>query len=176
MTADTPSPSPRGSSLLTQMRPALLKFFMRKTGSGAEAEDLTQDVLMRALAHARWETPEDAKGYLFRTAVNRWRDYQRKLRGRGQPDRLVEDLEEYAGSENTPDHVLVVREDLNQGFEALEAMHERTRTVLVLIQVEQMKTETVAEMLGISARAVRKHLAKGIETLMRLRKRQEWIR
>jgi len=158
------------------MRPALLKFFMRKTGSGAEAEDLTQDVLMRALAHARWETPEDAKGYLFRVAINRWRDYQRKLLTRGQPERWVDELEEQVGSENTPDHVLVVREDLNQVIEALEAMQERTRTVLVLIQVEQMKTETVAEMLGISSRAVRKHLAKGIETLMRLRKRQEWMR
>jgi len=39
-----------------------------------------------------------------------------------------------------------------------------------------MKVATVAEMLGISVRAVSKHLAKGIEVLIRLRKRQEWVR
>lgn len=35
--------------LVADMRPALLKYFRRRTGSAAEAEDLTQDVLLRAL-------------------------------------------------------------------------------------------------------------------------------
>ena len=44
------------------------------------------------------------------------------------------------------------------------------------VKIDTGRLATVAEMLGISSRAVRKHLAKGIETLMRLRKRQEWMR
>jgi len=158
------------------MRPALVQFFLRKTGNKPEAEDLAQEVLMRALRHARWTTLEDAKGYLFRCAINRWRDYQRKARGQRPTEEWGENLEGLPGSENAPERVLVVRDELDQVFQALEAMNERTRTVVVMIQVEQMKAETVAQMLGISSRAVRKHLAKGIEILTRLRKRQEWAR
>ena len=52
-------------------------------------------------------------------------------------------------------------------------MNVRTRTVLMLIKLEQMKVATVAEMLGISASAVAKHLAKGIAQLATLRKQQD---
>lgn len=168
--------APNGASVLTQMRPALLKYFLRKTGSAAEAEDLTQDVLVRSLTHANWKSLEEAKGYLFRSAVNRWHDRHRKSQVRATTVEWHEEAEEYSGTQNPLERALVIREELSQIFQALEEMKERTRTVLVLIKVEQMKLETVAEMLGISVRAVNKHLAKGIEVLMRLRKRQEWVR
>jgi DNA-directed RNA polymerase specialized sigma24 family protein len=45
-------------------------------------------------------------------------------------------------------------------------MNVRTRTVLMLIELEDMRTATVAEMLGISVSAVDKHLAKGIAQLV----------
>jgi DNA-directed RNA polymerase specialized sigma24 family protein len=52
-------------------------------------------------------------------------------------------------------------------------MNVRTRTVLMLIKLEQMRVATVAEMLGISVSAVAKHLAKGIAQLATLRKQQD---
>jgi DNA-directed RNA polymerase specialized sigma24 family protein len=52
-------------------------------------------------------------------------------------------------------------------------MNARTRTVLMLIKLEQMRIATVAEMLGISVSAVGKHLAKGIAQLAALRKQQD---
>jgi DNA-directed RNA polymerase specialized sigma24 family protein len=52
-------------------------------------------------------------------------------------------------------------------------MNMRTRTVVMLIKLEQMKVATVAEMLGISTSAVGKHLAKGIAQLAALREEQE---
>lgn len=162
--------------LLVQMRPALFRYFLRKTGSTAEAEDLTQDVLVRSLTHANWESLEQAKGYLFRCAVNRWRERYRKKQSRVQTVDWAPDIEEFSGSENPPERILIGREELEQILEALEQMNERTRTVLVLVNVEQMKIAAVAEMLGISVRAVSKHLAKGIEILSRRRKRQEWMR
>jgi RNA polymerase sigma factor (sigma-70 family) len=167
---------PNGMSLLVQMRPALLKYFLRKTGSAAEAEDLTQDVLVRSLTHSSWKSLDEAKGYLFRSAVNRWRDRRRRQRVHTPAIQWSEAVEEYLGTENPPERVLIAREELNQIFQALEQMNERTRTVLMLIRIEQMKVATVADMLGISVRAANKHLAKGVEILMRLRKRQEWLR
>jgi RNA polymerase sigma factor (sigma-70 family) len=165
------------ASVVSEMRPALLKYFKRKTGNPAEAEDLAQDVLLSALTHPNWETRDQAKGYIFRTAVNRWRDSLRRRRTRGptvawdeaSPERANQEI----GVEISPERVLMAGEELNQVVRALEGMHVRTRTVLMLIKLEQMRVASVAEMLGISTSAVAKHLAKGIAQLAALRKEQE---
>ena len=165
------------ASFVSEMRPALVKYFKRKTGSPVEAEDLAQDVLLRALTHPNWKTHDQAKGYIFRTAVNRWRDSLRRQRIRGAVIAWDEASPEHAnantGSENPPERVLIAGEELNQVVQALEGMNARTRTVLMLIKLEQMRIATVAEMLGISVSAVGKHLAKGIAQLATLRKQQD---
>jgi RNA polymerase sigma factor (sigma-70 family) len=172
-TKSTTSTSADAPSLAAQMRPALLKYFRRKTRSAAEAEDLTQDVLVRALTHANWQSPDQAKGYIFRIAVNCWHDRQRRLRAQ-RHEVAHDELEiEQAGVERPPETVLVIREQLIQVVRALEAMSERTRAVLMLIKLEQMRAAAVAEMLGISESAVNKHLAKGLARLAELRKHQD---
>lgn len=163
--------TPPSASLVAQMRPALVKYFQRKTGSAVEAEDLTQDVLMRALTHVKWKTPSEAKGYIFRIAVNCWRDRCRRLKAHGVIVALDESNIEEAGVENPPECVLIEEQDLNQLARALEQLTVRTRTVLMLIKLEQMKIATVAEVLGISVSAVNKHLARGLANLAQLRNR-----
>jgi RNA polymerase sigma factor (sigma-70 family) len=164
------------ASFVSEMRPALVKYFKRKTGNPAEAEDLAQDVMLRALTHPNWKTHDQAKGYIFRTAVNRWRDSLRRRRIRGAviawDESSSEHVNENYGSENLPERVLIAGEELHQVVRALEGMNVRTRTVLMLIKLEQMKVATVAEMLGISVSAVGKHLAKGIAQLAALRQQQ----
>ncbi len=164
------------ASFVSEMRPALVKYFKRKTGNPVEAEDLAQDVLLRALTHPNWKTQDQAKGYIFRTAVNRWRDNLRRQRIRGAVMPWDETSSGRAnansGSENPTERVLIAAEELNQVVQALEGMNVRTRTVLMLIKLEQMRIATVAEMLGISVSAVGKHLAKGISQLAALRKQQ----
>lgn len=171
---DSPSDN---ASFVSEMRPALVKYFKRKTSNLVEAEDLAQDVLLRALTHANWKSQEQAKGYIFRTAVNRWRDSLRRQRIRGSvitwDEASSEQVNQNRGSENLPERVSIAGEELNQVVQALEGMNVRTRTVLMLIKLEQMRVATVAEMLGISVRAVGKHLAKGIAQLAALRKQQE---
>jgi RNA polymerase sigma factor (sigma-70 family) len=165
------------ASFVSEMRPALVKYFKRKTGNPVEAEDLAQDVLLRALTHPNWKTQDQAKGYIFRTAVNRWRDNLRRQRIRGTvipwDDAAPDRADENTRGENHPERVLIAGEELNQVVRALEGMNVRTRTVLMLIKLEQMRVATVAEMLGISVSAVAKHLAKGIAQLATLRKQQD---
>lgn len=161
--------NPLSADLVSQMRPALLQYFRRKTGSAAEAEDLTQDVLIRALTHVRWRTPGEAKGYIFRIAINRWRDRCRRLRAHGTKVDLDVAVIEHTAVERPPECALMEKEELYQLTMALGKLSERTRTILMLIKLEQIKIATVAEMLGISVSAVNKHLAKGLESLARMR-------
>jgi RNA polymerase sigma factor (sigma-70 family) len=164
-----------GTSLATQLRPALVRYFKRKTGNVAEAEDLAHEVLMRAFSRRRsWTTQEEARGYIFRAAINRWRDRYRRLQIRG----TAVPWDEVAAAQLTvprssPEDALIVHEELDQIAQALEELSARTRTVMVLIRLEQMKVATVAKMLGISVSAVNKHLSKGMAHLARIRNQQD---
>jgi len=157
------------------MRPSLLRYFSRKTRNVVEAEDLTQEALVRSLPHLQRRSVAEAKGYIFRCAINLWHERHRKSRGMAQTVEWNEQAEEYLGSENPPESILMIREELSQILKALEGMNERTRNVLVMVNVDRMKVSVVAHMLGISVRAVSAHLAKGAEILLRQRKRQEWL-
>jgi RNA polymerase sigma factor (sigma-70 family) len=164
---------PDNPGIVVQMRPALVRYFKRKTGNAVEAEDLTQDVLVRVLAHANWKTPSEAKGYIFRTAINRWHDRYRRNGAHGISVAQNEEEIGEPGPQNPPERVVIVMEELGQIARALEEMNVRTRTVLMLIRLEQMKAAAVADMLGISLSAVNKHLAKGIARLAELRRRED---
>ena len=163
----SPKETSANALIVAQMRPALVQYFRRKCGTTEEAEDLAQDVLMRALARATWKSPEQAKGYIFRSAVNRWRDRRRMALTHGStvaPDDvaagiLIEEID--------PEHVLIGEQELNSVVTALLKLNERTRDVFLLIRLEQIKQATVAKMLGISLSTVEKELAKALVQLAR---------
>jgi RNA polymerase sigma factor (sigma-70 family) len=170
----TPDTLLDGSSLAAQMRPALVKYFKRKTGSVAEAEDLAHEVLTKAFTRRRWTTQDEARGYIFRAAINRWRDRHRRMQVRGN----TVPWDEVAAAQlpvrqSSLEDAVIVNEELDQLARALEELSVRTRTVMMLIRLEQMKVATVAQMLGISVSAVNKHLSKGMAHLARIRNQQD---
>jgi len=164
-----PAIHPEALGLVSQMRPALVRYFKRKTCSEAEAEDLAQDVLARALAHISWQDPAQARGYIFRAAVNRWRDQRRRTRTRGLVVEWNEATAQEWGVEKPPECGLINQEELELIIRALRTLHPKTRSVVMLIRFEQMKIAAVAEKLGISLRAVHRHLAKAMEAFELLR-------
>lgn len=172
-TRPAPSPVESGARIVAEMRPSLVRYFHRRTGSHTEAEDLAQDVIVSALAHANWTSPAQAKGYLFRAAVNRWRDMRRRLRTRGVPVAWDDELTAELSAHGSPERVFMGRDELSRLLRALEEMNPRTRSVLLLIRLEQLKIATVADQLGISVSAVNKHLARGLAALARFRQEED---
>lgn len=153
------------------MRPALVKYFRRKCGAIEEAEDLAQDVLVNALAHIEGRTPEQAKGYIFRSAVNRWRDRQRRAFTRGTTVEWDENAlgspGGHANEEIGPERVFIVEQALHQVALALLELSERTRDVFILVRIEQMKQSAVAAALGVSVSTVEKELVRALAHLAR---------
>jgi RNA polymerase sigma factor (sigma-70 family) len=162
-----PAPTPDGAAHVAPLRPALVKYFLRKCGNEAEAEDLAQDVLVRALGKGQWESAEQAKGYIFRIAVNRWHDRNRRGLTHGQSVEW-DDAAIFAQVEETsPERVLGSEQELHAVVAALELLSERTRDVFLLFRLEQMKHGQIAEMFGISVSAVEKHVSKAVAHLAR---------
>jgi RNA polymerase sigma factor (sigma-70 family) len=163
----TPADSSNGSQLVAPLRPALLKYFLRKCGNAVEAEDLTQDVLERALSKTQWESAEQAKGYIFRIAVNRWHDRNRRRLTHGAAI-VWDDAATFAQAEETsPERVLGGEQEMHAVFEALQELSERTRDVFMLFRLEQLKHGEIAQLFGISVSAVEKHVSKAVAHLAR---------
>jgi RNA polymerase sigma factor (sigma-70 family) len=154
-------------SVSMQMRPALVRYFKRKCNDVTEAEDLAQDVLVRTLAQTAGKSLEQAKGYVFRAAVNRWNDRYRRTQVRGVTLEWNDAVVAAVPEARTPEREVLGRQELHQVCSALMELSERTRDVFVLVRVEQVSNSAVAEMFGISLSAVNKHLAKALAHLDR---------
>jgi RNA polymerase sigma factor (sigma-70 family) len=158
---------PDAAAHLAHLRPALVKYFLRKCGDASEAEDLAQDVLVRALGKAQWESAEQAKGYIFRIAVNRWHDRNRRGLTHGVAVEWDDSATFAEGVESSPERVLSNEQELHAVIAALEELGERTRDVFMLFRLEQMKHSDIAQLFGISVSAVEKHVAKAVAHLAR---------
>ncbi len=164
-----PQATPRcvdAAALIVPLRPALIAFFLRRCGDPAEAEDLAQDVILRALTHSQWASAEQARSYIFRIAINCWRDRGRRKLTHGT---VVDCSEQTPGlaEEKSPERVLSGRQELERIVSALRELGQRTREIFVLYRLENMKQADIAQLMGISVSAVGQHLARALAHLAR---------
>ena len=156
-------------------RAALLRF-LRARGAGDGAEDLLQELWIKAAAGAHAPIA-DPLAYLYRAANNLMLDRHRSaLRGARR------DLEwsDTAGTgvlavADAPsgERVLIAREELAAAEAALAALGERTDLVFRRFRVEGASQRAIADELGISLSAVEKHLQKAYRALIDLRRRRD---
>lgn len=149
------------------LRPAIVKYFLRKCGNGAEAEDLAHDVLVRVLGNAQLESTAHASGYIFRTAVNRWHDRNRRRVTHGPVVEWDEIATFAMAEESSPEREVSNKQELHAVVAALRDLGERTRDVFMLFRIDQMKHGEIAKLYGISISAVEKHVAKAVAYLAR---------
>lgn len=169
-----PSPQDRAAwlaafdAMARRMRPALLRFFGRRTGSGAVAEELTQDLFLRLLRRPDLFELDNVEGYVFEAASNLARDRARReaVRGGVHVEMEVEGLSLDAPD---PEQVVDGRRRLEAVLAAVEALPPRARDVLVLRRFEGLSYAQIAARLGISVSAVEKRMAKALAALEALR-------
>lgn len=153
------------AALIVPLRPALVAFFLRRCNDPGEAEDLAQDVIVRALTHSQWTCAEQARSYIFRIAINCWRDRGRRKLTHGT---VVDCNEQTIGAEEkSPERVLSGRQELQRIVSALRELGQRTREIFVLYRLENMRQADIAQRMGISVSAVGQHLAKALAHLAR---------
>ena len=136
---------------------------LRLAASTAEAEELTQDVFVRA-----WQRLETFRGesafstWLHRLAVNLILTRREALRKREARFVTGEGLlERVAGRVRSP--------GMSMDFEsAMDALPERARDVFVLHDVEGYKHEEIGEMMGITAGTSKSQLHRARMLLRRV--------
>ncbi|MCX5654178.1 MAG: sigma-70 family RNA polymerase sigma factor [Planctomycetota bacterium] len=149
------------------------QFILRMVRRAATAEDLSQDVFIRLWQHiGEIESAEMLSAWLRRVAANAVIDHWRKEDARR---RRMQVLREHpvARLALRPSSSLETREAMRAVHAALDALPAKLRSVLMLRTQENMSYEEVADVLGMSACAVRSRLFRARQELHRLLRQQK---
>lgn len=130
----------------------------------ATADDLVQDCLARALAKLHlWQEGTDLRAWLFTILHNQHVNRIRRAVREGAAVEL---------SENEPSLTQAPRQDRRLELRdldcALSRLPEEQRSVILLVGLEGMRYEDVAEVLAVPVGTVRSRLSRGREALRHL--------
>ncbi|NYJ02685.1 RNA polymerase sigma-70 factor (sigma-E family) [Nocardioides thalensis] len=141
--------------------PALLRLAFVLTGNAADAEDVVQDALSRALP--RWDRitqADDVDAYVRRMVVNAHHSWWRKFRRRESPAADVHTGEVVDGPGGGTQH-----DERQRLWAACQALPEAQRTAVVLRYYEQLEYDEIAALTGVREGTVRSRVSRGIAVL-----------
>src|SRR6478735_5550320 len=141
--------------------PALLRLAYTLTGSRADAEDVVQEALARALARwSRISAVDDPDAYVRRMVVNAHTSWWRKFRRREHPVAEPTLVGEVAGPGGglQPD-------ERRRIWLACQTLSEAQRTAVVLRYYEQLEYAEIAALTGIREGSVRARVSRGLAAL-----------
>jgi RNA polymerase sigma-70 factor (ECF subfamily) len=134
---------------------AVYRYALRLTRNVQQAEDLTQETLLRGWRHrAKLREPGAARVWLLRIATNLQRDGLRSKRGAVALTAEAVNAREIGVERRTEQ-----RECVQRALAALDELPARQRQVMHLVTVEQLSLDDAAAVLEISAAAVKSSLS-----------------
>lgn len=143
--------------------PALRAYLSKRFPSLPDHDDLVQETYARLLRAKESGRLTYAKAFLFTAARNAAIDMFR--RRRANPHEAMSDLAELPVLEEAPGIVdtLERQQRLETLLEAVTALPERCRQVMMLRYLDGLAYKEIAERLGISPETVKVHMVKGVK-------------
>lgn len=170
----TVQPMTRGGleAIFLNHRGELLRF-LRARGAGDAAEDLVQDLWMKASAGATGPI-QDPLAYLYRIANNLMLDRRRAELRAARRDEAWTDatggLDDIAPDPDA-ETILIARERLRAAEATLAELGARTDMIFRRFRLDGVSQRRIAEEQGLSLSAVEKHLQRAYRALLGLRRR-----
>ena len=140
----------------------LFNFLYYKYQDEDEAKDLVQEVYGKLWEKCKDVSPEKARGYLFVVANNMMKNVLSK---KNTAQKHQPHLKPQENTVESPQYIMEGAEFESKLNNALMALPEEQRVTLLLKRIEGKKQKEIAEMLGISEKAVEKRLYKAMSTL-----------
>jgi RNA polymerase sigma-70 factor (ECF subfamily) len=151
---------------LTQCLPRLRRFAHALSRDSADADDLTQMTVERALvARRQWQPGTRLDSWLYRIMRNLWIDTARSRARKAKLEAPTE-LAEGIGADPRPG--LEAMLDLQRVMAAMARLPDEQREVVALILIEGFGYREVAEMLGLPIGTVSSRLVRGRTALLEM--------
>src|SRR5271155_3251195 len=152
----------------------------RFTGSGSEAQDLTQEVFLRVYRTLKtFRAAEGSFGtWLARLTRNLLIDHYRRTRQERVTDSIEEQLpmlEETVAHAARPDGLVAGREASEILQAALQKLSPELREAVILRDLQEMEYREIAEVLHIPEGTVKSRLNRGRGELARVLRRQKVV-
>jgi RNA polymerase sigma factor (sigma-70 family) len=149
---------------LTELLPRLRRFAHALSRNAADADDLTQATVERALrSREQWEPGTKLDSWVYRIMRNHWIDTVR-ARGRKQQHEAPE--EEALGVGDDPREAIETALELKRAMAAMERLPEDQREIVALILIEGFGYREVSEMLDLPIGTVSSRLVRGRNALV----------
>ncbi len=140
----------------------LRRFFARKAGRPYSAEDMVQETYLQLLRFPPTEALREPEAYLYRVAwhvLSRFNRLERSERISFDSELADEELEQSGHS------AFDAAEALGQETQVrriLQELSPRTQAILLLCKRDGLSYKEIAQRLGISCDAVKKHVMRGV--------------
>lgn len=149
---------------LTQLLPRLRRFAHALSRNPADADDLTQATIERALrSREQWQPGTRLDSWLYRIMRNLWIDTAR-ARTRKERYEAPEDEALHVGED--PREAIDASLELKRAMAAMELLPDEQREVVALILVEGFGYREASEMLGLPIGTVSSRLVRGRAALL----------
>jgi len=151
---------------LTTLLPRLRRFAHTLSRNAADADDLVQAAVERALrSRAQWEAGTRLDSWLYRIMRNLWID---TVRSRGRREDLHAPIEEAERIGEDPRTALEASIDLKRAMAAMQRLPEEQREVVALILIEGFGYRECSEILGLPIGTVSSRLVRGRLALLQM--------
>ncbi|MGV8987920.1 MAG: RNA polymerase sigma factor [Cypionkella sp.] len=157
---------PEAARLLTsRLAPRVVGYATRLLSDRAEAEDVTQEAMLRLWRIAPdWRTGEaQVSTWLYRVVTNLCTDL-RRARGR-RPGVGLDDAPEAAASGQSVVASMIEADRMTALNAALGQLPDRQRQAVVLRHIEGLSNPEIAEIMGLGVEAVESLTARGKRAL-----------
>ena len=151
---------------LTQLLPRLRRFAHTLSRNGADADDLTQATIERALrSRDQWRPGTKLDSWLYRIMRNLWIDTAR-ARVRREKHETSEEEAHRIGED--PRDAIDASLELKRAMAAMERLPDEQREVVALILIEGFGYREVSEMLDLPIGTVSSRLVRGRTALLEM--------
>lgn len=150
---------------LTALLPRLRRFARGLTQDSADADDLCQQTIERALkARRQWQEGTRLDAWVYRIMRNQWID---EIRARTRRSQTFAHEDEGLNVGSDGDRDAENRVELGNVERAMKRLPEEQREAVVLVMVEGFGYKEAAEILGIPQGTLTSRLGRGREALLR---------
>ena len=149
------------SSIFKDNSKTVFNYIYYKFGNEEKASDVVQEAFVKLWENCTKVSPEKAKSYLYTVANNLYLNVIKAEKVRLK----YADLHSNSINSESPEYVLEEKQFQKKLDDALNALPENQRTTFLLNRIDGKKYSEIAEMEGVSVKAIEKRMHLALKTL-----------